>query len=142
MRRFLVAASLFTLCLVTAQAAPVPEDTPKAAATRKLLQQKVSFNWKNTSFGDVVDDIKMEVKGLGIIVDTKSGVTRNKQITFSCKDVTLDEALEKLLGPNGWGYYIKSQKGDGYDGVLIIRVGKERGWYEIEGRPELKKEGK
>jgi hypothetical protein len=141
-RRLLSALSLFALCLAATPAAQVPEDTPKAAATRKLLQKKVSFNWKNTSFGDVITDIKDEVKGLGILPDTKGGINLNKQINLTVKDVTLDEVLEKLTAPNGWGYYVKSQKNDGYDGVLIIRVGKERGWFNVEGRPTDKKDDK
>jgi hypothetical protein len=119
---------------------PPPPDTPKAAATRKLLKQKVNFEWKDTAFGDVIDDIKMQVKGLGIRVDSKSGVNLNKQITFKAKDVPLEDALEMLIAKNGWGYYVESQKGSGYDGVLWIKVGKERGYKGIEGKPDAKKE--
>ena len=61
---------------------------PKAAATRKLLKMKVTFDWKDASFGDVLDDITDQVK-IKIIADTKAGVNRNKQMTYSCKDIPL-----------------------------------------------------
>jgi hypothetical protein len=134
-RRLLPAAALFALVLLTsAQAAPGDDDTPKAAKTRQALKMKVSFDWKDTSFGDVVQDIKDQVK-IGIIADTKAGVNLNKQITYTCKDIPFEDALEGLLAKNGWGYYVKSQKGDGYDGVLFIRPGKERGYFNVEGKP-------
>jgi hypothetical protein len=134
-RRLLPAAALLVLVLLTsAQAAPGDEDTPKAAKTRQVLKTKVTFDWKDTSFGDVIQDIKDQVK-IGIIADTKAGVNLNKQMTYSCKDIPFEDALEQLIAKNGWGYYVKSQKGDGYDGVVIIRPGKERGYYNVEGKP-------
>jgi hypothetical protein len=140
--RQLLAAAACTLCVVTSFAAePVPEDTPKAAAARRVLKTKVSFTWKSTSFGDVIAEIKdtPNIK-LGIRPDTKAGINLNKPITYSCKDKPLEEVFDEVLGKNGWGYFIKSQKGDGYDGVLHIRPGKERGWEGREGKPDEKKD--
>ncbi len=138
MRR-LFAATAFALCLTSVYAADAPpKDTPKAAKTRQILKKKVSFDWKDTSFGDVIDDIKSQVKGLGIRVDTKSGVNLNKQITFKVKDVPLEDALEQLIAKNGWGFYVESQQNSAYDGLLWIRVGKERGWKGVEGKPKDK----
>ena len=137
--RCLLAVPLFVLWVSPAFTADAPsEDTPKAAKTRMLLKQKVTFDWKDTSFGDIVDDIKMQVKGLGLRVDTKSGVNLNKQVTFKCKDIPLEDALEMLIGKNGWGFFVRSHKGDAYDGVLFIKVGKERGWEGVEGKPGKK----
>ena len=140
MRRFLAAPAALLLLsgFVAVTAADPPEDTPKAAATRKKLKEKVSLSWKDTAFRDVIADMKDEMK-VNIIADTKSGVTLNKQITYSCKDKPVEEALEELLGKNGWGYYVKSQKNGAYDGVLYIRVGKERGYEGIDGKPGEKK---
>lgn len=139
MRR-LFAVTLFALCLTSfAAAQPLPPDTAKAAATRMLLKKKVNFEWKDTAFGDVLQDIKDQVKGLVISADTKSGVNLNKQITFKAKDVPLEDALEMLIAKNGWGYYVESQKG-AYDGRVVIRVGKERGWKGIDGKPDAKKD--
>jgi len=130
---------VWTLCLTSLAAAdPVPEDTPKAAATRKILKQKQSFEWKDTSFADVLDDIKGQVKGLSLRPDTKSGVNVNKQITFKAKDLPLEDILDQLLGKSGWGFYVESQKNSSYDGSVVIRVGKERGWKGVEGKPKDK----
>ncbi len=138
--RRLFAAAALTLCVASSVAAePVPEDTPKAAACRKVLKTKVTFTWKSTSLGDAIDEIKENVK-LGIKPDTKGGINLNKPITYSCKDKPLEEVFDDVLGKNGWGYFVKSQKGDGYDGVLHIRPGKERGWEGKEGKPEEKKD--
>jgi len=140
--RRVMAAALFACCVTSSFAEPLPEDTPKAAATRKVLKTKVSFTWKATALGDVFDEIKENVKNLGIKPDTKGGINLNKPITYSCKDKPLEDVLDEVLGKNGWGFYVKSQKGDGYDGVLHIRPGKERGWEGKEGRldkPEEKK---
>ena len=132
-RTFAVALCSFWV-VASLAAEPVPEDTPKAAAARKVLKTKVSFTWKSTAFTDVIDEIKENVK-LGIKPDTKAGINLNKPITYSCKNKPLEEVFDDILGKNGWGYYIKSQKGNGYDGVLHIRPGKERGWEGVEGKP-------
>src|SRR5205823_3640440 len=95
--RRLLAATLIACCVTTSFAADPPEDTAKAAATRKLLKQKVTFMWKDTSFGEIIADIKEQVKGLPLRADTKAGVNLNKQVTFSCKDVPLEDAIEMLL---------------------------------------------
>ena len=136
MRR-LLALSVFACCVTASFAADPPEDTPKAAAARKLLKTKVSLTFKATSFGEVISDIKDQVK-IGIRPDTKAGVNLNKPITYACKDKPLEDVLDEMLGKNGWGFYVKSQKGDGYDGVLTIRPGKERGWENVEGNPTKK----
>ena len=38
------------------------------------------------------------------------------------------DALDKMFGPIDWGYIVISQKGNAYDGVVMIRVSKERGY--------------
>lgn len=141
MRR-LLAAALITCCVTTSFAADLPEDSPKAANTRKLLKTKVTFTWKATSFGEVVDEIKDQVKGLVIKPDTKAGINLNKPITYSCKDKPLEDLLDELLGKNGWGYYVESQKNSAYDGRVNIQPGKERGWKGVEGNPTKKPEEK
>ena len=138
MRRTFAAALCSFFVVSSLAAEPLPEDTPKAAAARKVLKTKVTFTWKSTSLGDAIDEIKEQVK-LGIKPDTKGGINLNKPITYSCKDKPLEEVFDEVLGKNGWGYYIKSQKGNGYDGVLHIRPGKERGWEGKDGKPDEKK---
>ena len=57
-------------------------------------RQKQSFDWKDTSFADVIEDINSQVKGLRLRPDTKSGVNLNKQITFKAKDLPLEDILD------------------------------------------------
>jgi hypothetical protein len=104
------------------------DDTPAAAATRKLLQTKVTVDYNGTSLRDVVDDLKEQVKGLKVIIDTKGGVSGNQTITLTAKDVTLADALDKMFAKNGLGYVVISQKGNAYDGLVQIKQGKERGF--------------
>jgi FimV-like protein len=122
-RRILVACPLLLLAVGVLWA----DDTKKAAETRKALKTKVSFKWKDTPFGDVVTEIKEEVKGIRIHVDNKGGVNNNKPITYTCKDKPLEEVFADLLGKNGWGYYVNNKK-DAYDGDIYIKVGEERGY--------------
>ncbi len=124
MRRFLVALPLL---LVAAGALGAADDTKKTADTRKLLKTKVSFKWKDTPFGDVVQEMKDQVKGLRVHVDNKGGVNNNKPVTATYKDQPLEEVLADLLGKYGWGYYVNNKK-DAYDGDVFIRIGEERGY--------------
>jgi hypothetical protein len=123
-RRFLVACPLL---LVAAGVLWGAEDTKKAAETRKVLKTKVSFKWKDTPFGDVVTEMKEQVKGLRVHVDNKGGVNNNKPVTAAYKDQPLEEVLADLLGKYGWGYYVNNKK-DAYDGDIFIRIGEERGY--------------
>lgn len=108
-----------------------PADSPKAKKTRELLKKKISLDIKDDSFRDVLDTLKEEIKGLRLKADTKAGVNLNKQFTYKCKDKTLAQVLEDLLKPNGWGYYILSNTKDvQWDGAIVIRPGKERGYPE------------
>jgi hypothetical protein len=105
------------------------DDTPAAAKTRKLLQTKITVNFKDTRLDEVKDEIMEEhVKGIRIIIDSKGGVSRNSTLTYSGKDVTLAEALDKMFIKNDLGYYVISKKGDAYDGAIKIKKGKDRGY--------------
>ena len=69
------------------------EDTPKAAKTRKLLKTKITLDIKDVPLREVMDEISDDhVKGVNIIVDTKGGVSQNQKLSFSGKDVTLEDA--------------------------------------------------
>jgi hypothetical protein len=104
------------------------DDTPNAAKTRKLLKTKISVEIKNTRLEDAVEELKEQVKGLKVLLDTKGGVSRNQQVTVVAKDATVEEVLDKMLGKNGLGYIVISKKGDAYDGLLQIRQSNERGY--------------
>ena len=125
MRRLVALTLALPLCLSMARAAD--DDTPAAKKTRELLKSKVTVNFKDTRLEDVVDELKEQIKGLRMQLDSKGGVSRNQTITYSGKDVTLEEALDKMFMKNGLGYIIISKKNNAYDGSILIKQGKERG---------------
>src|SRR5262249_31736992 len=113
-------------------------DTPKAAAARKLLKQKVTVDWKDEAFRAVKEELQEQVKGLFLKPDTKSGVQLNTKITLSMKDAPLEQVLNAICDKNGWGYFIISKEKDAYDGNIVVKVGKERG-YEEGKEPKIAK---
>src|SRR5690242_4213836 len=111
-RRFLLIASLFAVCLmglVNGYAADKDDDTPKAAATRKLLKTKVTVNFKDTPLKDIIEEIQDQVqdktkKKMGVRVDNKGGVSNNTKFTYKADDEPLDELLDKMFKKNDLGY--------------------------------------
>ena len=128
MRRLLILG--LPLVALIASFASADEDTAKAAATRKLFKHKVTVEYKDQALREVVDDLKEQVKGLSIKPDTKSGVQLNTKITLNGKDMPLEDVLNAICEKNGWGYYILSKEKNAYDGQLVLKVGKERGYEE------------
>jgi hypothetical protein len=105
------------------------DDTPAAAAARKLLQKKLKdVSFKETRLAEALEEIKDEVKGLHFRVDTKGGVSNNQTVTYAGKDVTVADALDAMFKKNDLGYVVISNKRDAYDGVVLIKKGKERGF--------------
>ena len=128
MRLLLSLAALVCLVLTVARAdEPRSDDTPAAAKTRKLLKTKITVDFKETRLEDAVDEIKEQVKGLKVLLDTKGGVSRNQAITYKAKDAPVEDVLAGMFAKNGLGYIVISKKGDAYDGLVQIRQGKERG---------------
>lgn len=130
MRRFLIT------CCVLALAFAVPvgaDDTPKAAATRKKLQQKISVNYKDTLLRDVIEDLKEKVEGLGVLPDTKGGVNLNSKISFKAENKPFAEVLDEICTKNDMGYFIIAQQGGARDGNLKLTRGKERGFEDGQG---------
>jgi hypothetical protein len=116
-------------------AADKDADTPKAAATRKRLQQKISVNYKDMLFRDVRDDLKEKVEGLGVLEDTKGGVNLNLKITYKAENETLEKILNDICDKYEMGYLVISKQNTGYDGSVKITRGKERG-YEAGKEPD------
>ena len=126
MSRLCLTCSLLLVVCVRPVAA---EDTPRAAATRKLLKQKISVDFKDLRLEEAVDEIKEKLGNkLKVTLDTKGGVSRNQTITYVAKDKTLEDVLDGMFKKNGLGYIIISKKNNAYDGLLQIKQGKERGY--------------
>ncbi len=135
MRHLVVTASLFAACLASSVnlSAADEKDTPKAAATRKLLKTKVSVDYKDTPLSEIIDDIKDQIKDktkkvLGVRVDNKGGVSNNTKFTYKADDKPLDEVLDEMFQKNDLGYVVISQQGNAYDGTILIVKGKARGY--------------
>jgi hypothetical protein len=132
-RRFFAVALALLLAPVAAWAADT--DTPKAAATRKKLQDKVTVEYKESMLREVLDDLKEQVKGLTTLEDTKGGVSLNSRITYKAKDKPAAEVLSDICDKYDLGWFIISNTANGYDGSVRITKGKERG-YEAGKEPD------
>ena len=128
MRYRLLICSVFILLLSGLWAAGKEKDTPKAAETRKKLKQKVSVDFDKEPISGVVESLKSQVKGLGIKLDRAGGVTNNFTITFKADNKTLAEVFEGMFKKTDLGYIVVSKEGDAYDGSILIKKSKERGY--------------
>ena len=126
-RRFAIISTAVGVLLGMVLAADAA-DSPKAAETRKKLDQPVTVDYKDTLLREVLDDLKGQIKGpLGFRVDTSGGVSMNIKITAKADAKPLKEVFEMMFKNNGLGYIIISKDGDAYDGTIMIRRGTERG---------------
>jgi hypothetical protein len=138
MRRNFGIVGLLGLCLA-AMVAPClaqdRKDTTKAAETRKLLKTKVKVDYKDTPLKEIIEDLQDQIKddtkkSLGVRVDTKNGVSQNTKFTYKADDKTLEEVFDEMFKKNDLGYIVISQRGNAYDGTLLIVKGKARGYLE------------
>jgi hypothetical protein len=127
-------AALVVLFVAFGIGGPRVDDTPKAAETRKKLNEKITLDIPETALYDALDLIKEKIPGLGIRLDTAGGVSRNIKVSFKGKDKTLAEVLDKMFAKNGYGYVVTSKEGDAYDGTILIKQGAERG-YALDEMP-------
>jgi hypothetical protein len=137
MRRLVLTTSLFAVCLAGFVNLSVAQeqDTPKAAITRNLLKTKVSVDYKDTTLSDILDDVKDQIKDkakktFGVRLDNKGGVSNNTKFTYKADDKPLAEVLDEMFKKNDLGYIVISQKGNAYDGTVLIVKGKARGYPE------------
>lgn len=135
MRRLVVTFALFA-SFVTALWAQNAKDTEKAAATRKLLQTKISVDYSDTLLQDVAKDLATQVKDaakteLPVKVDTNSGASINMKVNYTGKNKTVAEILDEMGKKHDLGYIVingKYKTYTKYDGYLLITKGTERGF--------------
>jgi hypothetical protein len=133
-RRTVVMLSVALVAFVAARSVEAQEkDTSRAAATRKKLDTKVTVNWKDTLFRDIVDEIKETVPGVSLRLDLKGGVSNNRKFSYSAKDKPLKDVLTEMLNKEGLGWYVISKEKDAYDGTIWVKLGKEKGYPEGQG---------
>jgi hypothetical protein len=105
-----------------------PKDSPKAAATRKLLDKKVDADFAEDSLKEILENLKEQVKGLNYRFDPTAGVSGNMTITYKGQKQALRDVLAGILKKHALGYYIDSREGTAYDGLLTITKGNQRGY--------------
>jgi hypothetical protein len=125
----LVCACLLVTWGADSQAADPTPDSPGAKITReKKLKAKVTLDCDNMMLKDLIDEIR------GALKDAKAGTIRIKwdpkavtgttRMTIKCKNMPLEDALDKMLTDSGrpWGYYVMvtAKKDDQDDGAIFI----------------------
>jgi FimV-like protein len=133
MRRLLTISTLLVFAAAFMAVGQEKKDSPKAAATRKKLEQKITVDYDETPLREVVEDLNGQIKGIGLRIDQKGGVSQNIKITYKAKNKTLKEVFAGMFEKNGLGYVVISEPG-AYDGTIMIRQGKQRG-YEVGEEP-------
>lgn len=135
MCRLVVIASLFAAFLASGVHLPAADDndTPKAAVARKLLKTKVSADYNDSPLHEIITDLQDQLKdkakkNLGVRIDTKNGVSRNTKFTYKADNKALEEILDEMFKKNDLGYIVISQRGNAYDGTLLIVKGSARGY--------------
>jgi len=137
--RLLAAFTLVAVWGVAVQAADEPKDTPKAAATRKALNDtKITVDWQDTQIKDVAKELQDKLEEAGVKTTVKiesilSGLTLNMKVSLTAKNKTIAQVLDELGKKYGLGYVVVSgpvykKKIKKADGFLLITKGTERGY--------------
>jgi hypothetical protein len=145
-----VVAAAGEVISVTAQAPKEPpKGAPKATAaaefTRaKLLQVKVTGEFKETRLGDILKEFAAQVDMLAdqpVMWTYGTGFPFAEKVTFAVKNTPLDKALDQLLtkAGGGLGYVVVSKDGDKYDGWVRLTTTGERGNEPQPATPEEEK---
>src|SRR5205823_2026788 len=90
--------------------------------------------FKDELFKNVLEELSDQAK-VKFKPDLKGGISQNRKVTYTCKNKPLEAVLDEILKKEDWGYVVKSDDKDvQYDGAIVIKVGKERG-YEAGSEP-------
>jgi len=114
------------------------DDTPKAAAARKVLKTaKLSVEWKEELIKEIMEELKEKAPGFRYRLDGKGGVSGNTKLSYTGKNQTVEEILNGLFNKTDYGYFVVSGQKNAYDGSVMITKGGERG-YEKGKEPKEK----
>lgn len=133
MSRVAVLIAFISVYSVIAWAVDKKDDTPAAAATRKVLAGKIDVEFKDARLDDALQEIKalcVEKKLGKFAFRLDTGVSRNQNVSFQGKAKTVAEVLDGFFKKNGLGYVVISDTQNPYDGAVKIKQGKERGFAE------------
>jgi hypothetical protein len=109
--------------------------SPDAVRTRNLMKRRVTVAYENARLGDVLADLKKQVKGLRWTLDSEAGASPDLTLSYQAKNQRLGMVLDAVLDRMGLGFVILSEPDGARDGHLLIRPGAERG--EPEGGRQL-----
>jgi hypothetical protein len=128
-RRIIFAGMVLAVAVTAVRAADV-KDSKAAAETRKKLDESLTVEWKEELFKNVLEELTEKTK-VKFKLDLKGGVSQNRKISYAGKDKPLKDVLDKMLESQGWGYIvISNDKEVQFDGAVLVKVGKERGYPE------------
>jgi hypothetical protein len=116
---------------VVSAAEPVKDTTASTFTRTKKLKGKVTVEAKNTPLKEILEDISNQLQDLKlgpISAQYDIGISGNTRTTVSVKDVTAEEALDKLFGSLEYGYVVVAKDKDRYDGWIKIVKGNARGY--------------
>ncbi|MHB1423680.1 MAG: site-2 protease family protein [Gemmataceae bacterium] len=108
--------------------------SPAAIQTRRLMKRRITVSYDKARLGDVLADLKKQVKDLRWTLDSEAGAREDLTVSFQAKEQRLGMVLDDLLEKLGLGFVIVSEPNAPRDGHLLIRPGSERGEPE-GGRP-------
>jgi hypothetical protein len=119
-----------TLVALVTPAALLAADTPKAAATRKLIKEtKIDVDFDDARLEEIFDELKEKAPGFKYIFDSKGGVSRNSKLTYKAKGKTVEEVLNDLCTKGGdLGWFVVSVEKNAYEGLIKVTKGGERGY--------------
>jgi len=125
------AAVAVVAAVIPVTAEEPPKDTPSAHFTRaKKLKGKVTVEIKNEPLSaafELLSEPLIDQKLGPVSVHYGLGVSKNTRVTYSGKDVTVEEALNGMLKQLDLGYHVVSSK-DRYDGWIELNKGTHRGY--------------
>jgi hypothetical protein len=129
-RRLLCSVAVMALGVTAFWAADKPQkDTPSAAKTRQRLKQKISVEFKDTRMKDAFEDIRRQLENrVSFRLDNEGGVSNNSTVTFKADDQPAEKVLGDFCTKFELGYVVISKEKDRYDGWVLIKKGKERGY--------------
>lgn len=131
-QRWAVAVLAAVLAAGGLAAADPPKDTKAAEFTRtKKLKGKVTVEAKNLPLKEILEDISGQLQDLKlgpISAQYDIGISGNTRTNLSVKEVSAEEALDKLFGSLELGYIVVSKDKDRYDGWIKVVKGAARGY--------------
>lgn len=106
--------------------------TPAAELTRtKALKAKVSVEYKDVRLGDVLKEFAAQADmraDMLILWAYGPGFPYSQKVTYSCRDKSVEAALDELFTKaGGLGYVVVSKAGDKRDGWVLLTTTGERG---------------